>query len=611
VNPTPILRGALGVLLLAVPARAADRVATLPLAEVQPGQRAVVRTVFAGARVDTFAAEIVGVLHMGRAGGDMILARATSERVLRTGVAQGMSGSPIYVDGKLVGALSAGFPFARDAVFGATPIGEMLDVLDLPEHPAGGATQGPAGIEGSTAGLSGEARSSWGEFRWPQAGQDEGEDRTSAGAGPAALRSLALPLVCVGLQPGALEAARPLFERLGLSAVPGGAAPRGGPPADSLVPGAAVAVDLLRGDHELAAIGTVTWRDGDRLLAFGHPLFQSGAVSLPIATAEIAAIVASENISFKMGMPGRVVGTLLEDRRAAVAGRIGSTPRMLPFTVAVTGARPKPQRFRFESIADRLLAPQLVGAAALNSLLESAGQGANQTVSWSLRLHARGRPPLALADRVVSDAAAGEVLSQLAQPLTFLLNNPFERLELDSLAVELEVHPGRDQWTLRNVRLDRAAVRPGGEVVLRCEVERLRGVTEERELRLRVPPGTDPGEVTLWVGGADELTRYEARRLPARYRPSSLDEAWRRLAALRASDGLYAVLIVRQPDVTADGADLPGLPSSAQAVLLSPQQRGDDAQGGRVALVAETKQRIGGVVQGELMLPLTVDPQAP
>jgi hypothetical protein len=599
-------------LALASPARAAEFAPILPIREVKAGQHAVVRTVFEGARVDTFSAEIVGVIQGGRAEGNFIVARATSERVRQTGIAQGMSGSPVYVDGKLVGALSSGWAFIKEPLFGVTPIEEMMDVWKLPERAAGGPSAGPSGAEAGGPRSDGWGGAGWGEFRWWSPEDREPASRGTPASLVTGLRPLAVPLACVGLHPAALEAARPFFERLGLNPVPAGAARGGGPKAEELVPGAAFAVDLVRGDVHLAAIGTVTHREGDRVLGFGHPFLQAGDVSLPLSTAEILTIVPSQLLSFKLGAPGRPVGTLLQDRRAAVAGRVGPQPRLLPVSVEVRGVRPAAQRFRYEVIEDRLLAPQLVGIAASSSFFESGGSAANQSLRWQLQIHARGLPPLTLTDGVASDALASDAVGQVRGPLDFLFNNPYERLRLDSLAVRLEVEPGRDLWALRNARLERPAVRPGQDVVLRYEIERYRGVTETREMRLAVPAELSPqDEVTVWVGGGAELMRFEAQRLPARYRPTSLQDAWRRLAAYRSTDGVYAVLATRAAEVTAAGKDLPGLPPSAQAVLTSPQRRGDDARTGRVTLLGEVKQLVRGVVRGELQLPLTVDPQAP
>jgi hypothetical protein len=591
-------------------------VPTLDVEGLRPGQKAVVRTVFEGDRIEEFDAEIVGVLRGGRVEGDMILARATSERVVRGGVAAGMSGSPVYVDGKLIGALSSGWAFSREPLFGVTPIRDMLEVLDLPNRARTGGSAGPSGAD-----LQSYGGARFGEFRWDDGAPDGGLEPVTQGARmPAAARGpeaatgmtpLRIPLACSGLNSLALEPLARELEALGFAVVPGGRAPAGGPSADALVPGAAVAVDVLRGDLLLSAIGTVTYRDGDRVLIFGHPFFQSGEVRLPLSTASITTVVSSQMSSFKLGVTGRQAGTVTQDRRAAVAGVIGGAPRLLPIAVAVGGTGRGLQRFRFESIEDRALAPQLVTVATINSLLESGGAGANQTVRWKLEVHRRGALPLVLSDLAGGDAPVVELGAALAAPLRFLFNNPFERLSLDSVRVTLEVEPGREQWTLRGARVLDAAVRPGGRVRVRCDLERWHGERETRELDLAMPEEVPEGRYLLWIGGGPELTRYEASRLPWRYRPTSLDDAWRRLSATRSGDALYLALYARAPEVTSEGRDYPELPVSALALLAGGQGAGDAARRGDAARLDERRVPLGGQVRGELQLQVAVDPAAP
>ena len=589
-------------LLWAAPAMPETSVPTAPVSALRPGQKAVVRTVFAGDSVETFEAEIVGVLPGGRSEGDMILARATSPRVERTGVAQGMSGSPVYVDGKLIGALSSGWSFSKEPVFGITPIGEMLAVLDQPELPPGDGTPGPVGVEPAAA--SPRFR----EFSWT--GQDSAL-ATPMGVSPVAPSRpwLPLPLAASGLHPAALATVRAMFEPEGFAVVPGGRE-RTPDTHATLEPGDAVAVDVMRGDLNLSAIGTVTYRDGDRVLLFGHPFFQSGDVRLPLSTAHITTILGSVSTSFKLGVPGTTVGTATQDRRTAVAGRLGPAPRLLPLRVLVTGAGPRVQRFTYESIDDRSLLPQLVATAALNSLLESGSVAAMQTVRWSLVVWRGGRA-LRLGDVSTSESPLSDVAATLGAPVRFLAANPYERFHADSLVIELETHIGRAQSSLRGASLAASRVRPGGVARVRAELERWRGPRELVTLDVPVPEELPDGRYLLHVAGGLEADRFVAARLPGRFRPVSLEDAWERLGESRRSDVLHAGLWARAPEIDADGDDLPELPTSALALLAPPQQAGDRARRGDWALVEEVHRPADGVVRGELLLELVVDRQAP
>jgi hypothetical protein len=596
----------LALLAPGIAAAASPAVPTLPPTALHAGQKAIVHTVFTGDSIETFEAEIVGVLPGGRAEGDLILARAIGPRLEATGVAQGMSGSPVYVDGKLIGALSSGWAFSKDPVFGITPIGEMLSVLDEPDSPTGDGTPGPVGVDPQPA-----ARARYREYTWADA------DTSTAGPllapGSADHPWLSLPLAVSGANPAALPALRAMFEPEGFAVVPGGRerAPRAtAVDAHTLEPGSAVAVDVLRGDLNFSAIGTVTYRDGDRVLIFGHPFFQSGEVRLPLSTAHITTILGSLNTSFKLGVAGTPVGTATQDRRAAVAGRIGNPPQLMPIRVSVRGASPHAQQFAFESIDDRSLLPQLVSAAVLNSLLESGGAGIMQTIHWSLTLWSGGRS-LRLGDVAAGEAPLNDVASTVGAPVRFLGSNPYRRFRADSIVVELATEPGRVQSTLRSASLGSASVRPGGVAHVRAQIERWRGAPSTVVLDVPVPEELPDGRYVLQIGGGAEFDRFVAARLPARFRAVSLEDAWQRLGSSRRSDALYAGLWAHAPEVSMDGDDLPELPSSALAVLAPPLQAGERVRRSDWALVQESRKTSDGVLRGEVVLDLVVDHLAP
>ncbi len=609
------LAAALTVLVTLAVAPARGTPALLAPEAVHPGDRAVVRTVFEGARIDSFEAVILGTLDAGRSQGVTILGRATSENAIRTGIAQGMSGSPVYVGGKLIGALSSGYAYSREPIFGVTPIGEMLAVLDHPDLTReGDASTGMSGAEPSAMAALPRFR----EMRWAnevaptQLGVVPGSSRNAIGepALPGAagsLTRLAIPLACGGMNPLAADLVNRWLGPLGLAAVPGGRSTGTGPGAEALVPGAPVAIDLLRGDLQMTAIGTVTWREGDRILIFGHPLFQAGDVRMPLATATITTIVPSGQISFKLGNRGREVGAITQDRRPAVAGVIGPVARLLPFRVDVVGTTAAPKRFHFEMIEDRTLAPLIAGIAGVNTLLESGGTGAGQTVDWTLRLHRSGAPPLELHDVIAGDSPVNDLATAIGAPLRFLMGNPYERLRLDSLEITLKTTPRREAWTLRSARLLESSVKPGSMLHVDCELEAWRGGIQHRTLELPVAEELPDGRYALWIGGGTELSRFEAARLPGRYHIESLDDGWRRLAATRSSDALYLALTARAPEVTTEGRDYPELPLFAVSLMADDASAGERIRRGDLAWLALRRVPVPGALRGELQLNVVVE----
>ena len=614
------------VLLIAgaclLPASARCAVPTLSADSLRAGDVAEVHTVFAGSRIESFDAVILGVMDIGRTEGRMILARATSERVVKAGVAQGMSGSPVYVRGRLIGALSSGWNFESEPIFGITPIEEMLGVLDWPMSGGSGPSTGPTGVE-SDGPAMGSPR--FGLYRWP--GDDAGPDAGGASAPtgepadafdpaaaalagrPGRLTSLPLPLACGGLHPAMLDRARALLAPFGLAVTPGGQA-RAAASDTTFQPGSAVAVDLMRGDLQMSAIGTVTWRDGNRVLIFGHPFFQAGAVRMPLSTAEIITIIPSALSSFKLGVRGREVGVALQDRRPAVAGVMDGRAELLPMTVSVRMGETRRQQFHFEMVEDRGFAPTLAAIAALNSVMESGGAGTNQTLSWTVRLVRRGAPPLVIQDLASGEAAFGGLLTAIAGPLRFLMNNPFERLTLDSVTVTAEVRPTRDQWTLRSARLASRSVRPGGRATVVCELQHWRGERVTRSLSLTIPEEAPPGRYAVWVGGGAELNRFESIRTPAAFRPTSLEEAWRRLGTMHSADALYGGLYASAPQITDGGREYPELPETA-ALLMSGGTVTPDRRRSDTATLDAARLPFAGAVDGSLMLDVIVDSRAP
>jgi hypothetical protein len=282
----------------------------------------------------------------------------------------------------------------------------------------------------------------------------------------------------------------------------------------------------------------------------------------------------------------------------------------MPIRVVVRGAGPREQRFGFESIDDRSLLPQLLTAAVLNSLLESGGSGLMQTIRWSLTLWQGGRS-LRLADVAAGESPVAEVAATVGAPVRYLTSNPYRRFRADSIVVELETQPGRAQLMLRSAALVATSVRPGGVAHVRAQLERWRGARQTVSLDVPVPEELPDGRYLLELGGGAEVDHFMASRLPARFRAVSLEDAWERLGASRRSDALYAGIWARAPEVTADGDDLPELPTSALALLASPRQAGDRMRRGDWALVQESKQPTDGVLRGELLLELVVDHQAP
>jgi hypothetical protein len=562
------------------------------LGELKPGMKAVGKTVFTGRAIESFELEIVGVVPGGKAEGAMILARALGPRLEHDGIAAGMSGSPIYIDGRLAGALAFSWPFSRDALCGITPIEDMIDVMRQPDGPpTGDFATGPIVT-----------------LPPPIPQPAPSPERSPSAAG---LERLRTPLVAGGLTTEARAWLEPWASEHGFLLTAGGASgattpkikPDRAQARAALEPGAAFSVDLMRGDMNLSAIGTITWRDGDRVVGFGHPFFQSGNVSYPLALADITTIVASDLNSFKMGVPAEQVGAIRQDRRAAVAGSIGEVPRMLPLTVNVSGLAGK-ESYHYEVLRHRGLAPTLVGLGIVGALTARGGVAPEATWRWRMRLVAPGSPPL-----VLEDAATGTLTSAgaaLAQPLQLLLNNPFAAYLADSMTVDLTVEAGLARAQIVSANIEPRVIEPGQVAKVTAELRDYRGTSRFLTFDLQVPQAQPEGRLVVALAGGSELDRQEASRLPGRFRAQSLPELLRRLAERRRDDRIYAVLYGPGVEASFSGEAHPELPLFAQRLLVSDRANRPTAPFGNLARLFEDQRPVGIPVDGLLTLALDV-----
>src|SRR6185436_10763101 len=349
----------LAVLAIAATAAVAAAPPTLPFSEVRAGMKGVGKTVFHGETVETFDVEIVGLLPRIGPGQDLILARLSGGPLAQTGILAGMSGSPVTIDGKLVGAIAYSWGFSKDAIAGITPIEEMLSVGTRDQTPKH-ASRSAAAIPWSDALQRLRSPSALGPFF---------VSRLMALSARPLGASATVPLSVSGIDPSGLARIAPELARAGFLAVQAGGA--GGKAATATVPlgpGSAVGVQLVRGDVDMTATGTVTYVDGDELYAFGHPLYGLGDVNLPLTAARVETLLPSIEQSSKIAVPLNLAGAFRQDRASAIFGRLGATPSMVPVRLQMTDGSGLRRNYAFELVDDPLLSPLLL-YVAMNGVL--------------------------------------------------------------------------------------------------------------------------------------------------------------------------------------------------------------------------------------------------
>jgi SpoIVB peptidase S55 len=470
----------------------------MPLSEVKPGMVGQALTVFQGTKPEPFKVRVVSVMHNFLPKQDIILIRAEDPRVEFSGIVAGMSGSPVYIDGKLVGAVSYAWSFAKEPLGGVTPIESMLAEKRRPRRigreyfAEGGPDNGlgqtkPGGQPAGTSVAQAGGRES---LRIPAAMSALAQNHSGFGSPDALSRGLGLPPIGpppANGEPRLLRASVPLtvsgfsartvgelaeeMRPTGLVPLQAGGGGHIGPPkAGHVEPGSAIGVELVRGDMSTVATGTVTYVNGSDVLAFGHPLFGIGEVYLPMVDAEIHAFLPSLSQSFKMSSPLNEVGTLVQDRPACIVGDLDARTTMLPIDVRVTGPGVEPRLFHAEVARNRRLTPMLASMVVGNAIADAEPDVTDMIVTVTSKVGLKGYAPLEMRDQIFSpEGVSSHALasSRGLRAMGELLVNPFEPVTLDRMDVDVRVEYRRDVAEIVSVALPTQDVHAGDTVDLR------------------------------------------------------------------------------------------------------------------------------------------------
>ncbi|MFN2371425.1 MAG: SpoIVB peptidase S55 domain-containing protein [Candidatus Krumholzibacteriia bacterium] len=560
------LTAALAALTLAAGSPAAAGPPTIAPEQIVPGMTGYGLSVFAGTAVDTFGVTVIGVQPNVRAQGSLIVVEVAGHGLETSSIAQGMSGSPVFIDGRLAGALAFGWGGALRPLAGVTPIAEMFAVPagavpDAAQLDAGAAPGWPPPLGGAPA--PGLARALWPQQPLPAA-QPAAPLLPRGWPDPVDLAAVLVP------GGGAADGPGSWICRPAGTALPAAGGSAAGAKASAaplaLVPGGACAVPLVLGDALLGAVGTVTWVEDGRVWMFGHPFLQRGPVALPLATASILTVFPSRQMSFKLGAIGEVVGTVQRDQRAGLLGVLGQAPPLVPVQVRVAGPNGAAD-FTFEVADDPQLLPALVFWAAYNALLAGGDDASLQTV----RLRARtrweapgslGREGLEITAAAAGPGGAAELGPQLMAPLQILLTNPHRPVRLKEVSVDLETAPGLA--TARIVGLTGPTELPavGGPLTVEVELEPRRGERLRLPVTLDVPAGLPAGPYRLVAASAADVFALEAMRAAGLFAPTSLDGTVRLLRSERSPAALTVALFAPGRGVVVAGQELDALPGS-------------------------------------------------
>ncbi|HWQ60789.1 MAG TPA: SpoIVB peptidase S55 domain-containing protein [Negativicutes bacterium] len=492
-------RVALLVLLLSFPAAmAAAAPETMPLEEIRAGMQGVAKTVVSGTTIEEFGVEVLGIMKNKGPSGDLILVRTFGDLIDRTGgIAQGMSGSPVYIDGKLVGAIAYGWTFTDHKVGMVTPIADMLKLWELPA-PKPRITEEEAKIEEQ----SGEEQPEDKKAEDKKAEDKKAEENTV----------LATPLMAAGFGERALalltEKLRPYkLTPYAVGDAPAEAAYR------PLEPGSAVGVQLVRGDVSLGAMGTVTYVEGNKVLAFGHPFLKKGATGYFLTNAYVFTTVKGMENSFKVGAVGPALGVIDQDRGAGVSGQMGLFPSVVPLRIGVTDRALGTSRDAVVQIVqDEQLFPVLAAASVLSVIEKTADRVGAGTAKVTFEVTARNMPgdTFKRENMFYSPANIGEqAISELYELMALLASNQFQPVDILDIQVDATVDPERRTATIMEARANVATAKPGDKVEITVSLKPFRGETVTCKVPFTIPKDQPAGPLTLEVRGGGMIPLAE------------------------------------------------------------------------------------------------------
>jgi hypothetical protein len=548
------------------------------LDEIKPGMKGVAKTVFQGSEPEEFGVEVLGVMRgIQSPKQSAIIICISGEKASRTGIFAGMSGSPVYINGRVVGAIAFTFAFAKEPIGGITPIQEMIDIFEQ--------------NEGRNANHPNEPR----KFSFTELASTELKLNLPkptvksvpfianvSSASPLAnllgqqFTPIATPVVFSGISQETLN----LFSTqllshgiLPVAAVSSAAemTPLAKITPDTLKPGSSVSAQLVRGDYSLAASGTVTWRDGNKIYAFGHPFLSIGSADMPMTESSVVTVVPSANNSFKLSVPGNLVGTITQDRATGIFGTLGQAPKMIPVKVNLHTSRNKIETYNYEIATDAFLTPLLLQITIYNTIASSERTLGTATVSVNGQIDVAGQSPIKLERRFSTGNASLQAAGSVAVPVNQLLTSGFDGVNIKGIAVDLTVTDNKYAADLERITLNKTEVERGETVDIQAYIRTESGKQFVQRIPVEIPKDAPLGQLLVVVSDGQALQQASASQA---FTPTDLSQLVGALNKIKKNDRLYVKMFRITSGAVIGASELPNLPPSMVATLNSDRSAG-------------------------------------
>lgn len=559
--------------------------------EIQPGMEAWCLTVLEGTKVQKFPLKVLSIVRNAEPGRNFILVMGTDEVFKHYGSIQGCSGSPVYIEGRLAGALASGWSQAVDPLYLVRPIKDMLEVEASAE------TTKPAAFTAEVSDLL----------------DPESADRRYLEYLKKNLssRRMILPLA-VSVPEAALDSVRPMLQALGMQPVAGsgqgfasGDSPN--PEQMHIIPGGVLAVPLCFGDISLAGVGTATEVVGDKVFGFGHSMLGYGAIDLPMSAGTVHTTVANRSISFKFASTGPVLGSLTIDRATGVLGQIGKEPPLIPMTIHVERQDvPEVRDFHCQLAINELLTPLIARVALQGASEVFGGFPPEHSVEYEVNMQLDGHDPIHFSN-VSTDSELAEASSETAAVMSLLMNNPYQAVAVKQIDVSFRMEPRSRQAEIWSVDLSDTTLKPGQWVTANVILQSYRSEKTVQAVRLQIPADLKPGQYVLQILSFSEYLGFQRKAAPYRFAAEDLPSmlgAVRRILHTRRNQ-LVAILLLPPGGIAIRNQELPDLPAS-RAILFQDDRRYVPAVVMQHWIQTETPMDM--VPSGNITVQLTVEP---
>ncbi|MGA9979139.1 MAG: SpoIVB peptidase S55 [Candidatus Sulfotelmatobacter sp.] len=571
---------------------------TIAVDQIHAGMRGVAYTVFEGVKPEPMDVEVLGVLHnVNGPKGDIILIRLHGTKVEYTGVVAGMSGSPVYLDGKLAGALAFRIgEFSKEPIAGVTPIASMLEINALDRSPA----EEAAAARPSVSSAAGKTAAPGDAVALGNSTQDYANY----------LKPIETPLVFNGFSEDAVRRFAPEFASAGIVPVMGAGSVSNDKQPEPLEPGSAVSAVLVRGDMDIAATCTVTYIDPQRLLACGHPLLQFGAVDLPMNKAQVLATLASPLNAFKIVNTTEEAGVFVQDRHTGIMGVFNKQPEMIPVTLTINGGNGvQKKEFHYEVLNNPRLSPVAIMATVFNALHGVNEYGEEITYRLNGTIDVKGFPEVALKNMFApsenGQPAAMQAALTLGDRFGRIYDNAYNTPAVQSVKLDFDLVRERRWARLESARTDVTEARPGDQVMVETVLAPYRGERVVQSVAVRIPTSASKGTLRILVSDGDTLDRM-GRMNPAFGRKLDLASTIALLNKEHTNNRVYVSLLEADPEARVADKVMPTLPISVMNVMEGMRGSQEMIVSGESNVDETATAPLDYVVSGAQLLTITV-----